>query len=185
MLQNFCYETSEDNRCQSMKSSVFIQQQVWTTFHRNLNWLPVLKKAIQDSCKSKMKFCVLLSLLLSLFSLAHIHSLSGHLGIYETFKDTRQNFFWPGRYMWIVDLIGDCIECQTNKTKKHDLHVAPMEQSGKLETTPFKIIHIDHKGPILPSSNLITHCFVVVDAFSRFLEPILSETQERTTKSTH
>ena len=39
---------------------------------------------------------------------------------------------------------------------------------GELETTPFKTKHIDHKGPLRPSSNLNTHCLVVVDAFPRF-----------------
>ena len=81
----------------------------------------------------------------------------------------RQYFFWPGRYKWIVYLIEYCIECQTNKSKRHDLHEAPLEQWGELETTPFKTIHIDHKGPLRPSSNSNNHCLVVVDAFSRFI----------------
>ena len=44
-----------------------------------------------------------------------------------------------------------------------------MEQWGELETTPFKTIHIAHKGPIYPSSNSNTHCYVVLDAFCQFL----------------
>ena len=55
------------------------------------------------------------------------------------------------------------------KTKRHDLHEAPLEQWGELETTPFKTIHIDHKGPLRPSSSSNTHCLVVVEAFSRCL----------------
>ena len=116
-----------------------------------------------------MKICVPLSLFQPLFSLAHTHSHGGHPGIFETFEIIRQYFFWPGRYKWIVYLIEDCIECQTNKTKRHDLHEAPLEQWGELETTPFKTIHIDYKGPLRPSSNSNTQCLVVVDAFSRFI----------------
>ena len=119
-----------------------------------------------------MKICDPLSLSLPLFSLAHTHSHgdSGHSGIYETFENIRQNFVWPGRYKWIVYLIVDCIECQTKKkTKRHDLHEAPLQQWGELETTPFKTIHIDHRGPVRLSSNSNTHCLVVIDAFSRFL----------------
>ena len=78
---------------------------------------------------------------------------------------TSEDFFWPGRYKWIVYLIEDCIECQTNRTKRHDLHEAPL---GYL-STPFKTVPIDHKGPLRPSSNSKTHCLVVVHAFSRFL----------------
>ena len=42
-----------------------------------------------------------------------------------------------------------------------------MQQKGIQETTPFKTIHFDHKGALRPSSDSNTHCFVVVDAFSR------------------
>ena len=124
---------------------------------------------IHGTDKCEMKICVPLSLFLPLFNLAHAHTHSGHPGIFKTFENIRQNFFWPGRYKWIVSLIEDCLQCQTNKSKRHDLQEAPLEQWGELETTPFKTIHIDHKGPIRPSSNLNTHCLVVVDAFSRFL----------------
>ena len=127
------------------------------------------KEPIQDTCRTEMKICVPLSLFLPLFSLARTHSHSGHPGIFKTVENIRQYFFWPGRYKWIVYLIEDCIECQTNKTKRHDLHEAPLEKWGELETTPFKTIHIDDKGPLRPSSNSNTHCLVVVDAFSRFI----------------
>ena len=87
----------------------------------------------------------------------------------KTFENIGQYFFRPRRYNWIVKLIEDCIESQTNKTKRHDLDETPMEQWGELQTTPFKTIHIDHKGPLHPSSNSNTHCLVEVDAFSRFI----------------
>ena len=115
-----------------------------------------------------MKSCVSSSVFLPLFSLAHTHSQSGHPGIIKTFENIRQYFFWPGTYKWIEYLKEDCIECQTNKTKRHDLHEAPLEQWGELEMTTFKTIHIDHKGPLRPCSDSNTHCLVVVDAFSRF-----------------
>ena len=63
----------------------------------------------------------------------------------------------------------DCIECQTDKTKRHELHKTPLEQWGEQETTPFKTLRIDQKGPLRPSSKSKTHCFNVEDAFSRIL----------------
>ena len=63
----------------------------------------------------------------------------------------------------------DCIECQNDTMKRNELHEAPLEQWGELDTTPFKTINIDHKGPLRPSSNSNNHCLVLVDAFSRFL----------------
>ena len=116
-----------------------------------------------------MKICVRLSLFLPLFSLAHTHSHSGHPGIFKTFENIRQYFFSPGLYNRIVYLIEDCIQYQTNKMKRQDLQEASLEQGRELETTLFKTIHIDHKGPFRPSSQSNTHRLVVVHAFSQFL----------------
>ena len=112
------------------------------------------REPVLDTCKTEMKICVPLSLFLPLFSLAHTHSHSGHPGIFKTFENIRQYFFWPGRYKWIVYLIEDCIECQTNKTKRHDLHEAPLEQWGELETTPVKIIK-DHFALAVTQTHIV------------------------------
>ena len=90
-------------------------------------------ETVQETNKTEMKICVPLSLFLPLFKLAHTHSHGGHPGIFKIFENVRQYFFWPGRYKWIVYLIEDCIECQTNKSKRHDLHEAPLEQWGNLK----------------------------------------------------
>ena len=55
------------------------------------------------------------------------------------------------------------------KSKRYELHEAPLEQWGELETTPFKTIHIDHKGSLRPSSNSKNHCLVVLDAYPKFI----------------
>ena len=52
---------------------------------------------IQDTCKSEMKICVLLSLFLTPFALVHTHSYSGHPGIFKTFENISEYFSWPGR----------------------------------------------------------------------------------------
>ena len=117
----------------------------------------------------RRKTSIPLSLFLPLFQSAHTHSHSGHPGKFKTFENVRQYFLWPGQCKWIVYLIEDCIEIQTNESKRHDLHEAPLEQWVELETTPFKTIHIDHKGPLKPGSISNNHCLVVVDAFSRCL----------------
>ena len=153
------------------------QSKALLSYFNNFNQLFLDKKSnllsynepVHGTDKYEMKICVPLSLFLPLFNLAHAHTHSGHPGIFKTFENIRQNSFWPGRYKWIVSLIEDCLQCQTNNSKRHDLQEAPLEQWGELETTPFKTIHINHKGPIRPSSTLNTHCLVAVDAFSRFL----------------
>ena len=159
-------KTPDNNQSKALLSYYIKFEQLFIEPDSNLL---CYRDPIQDTCKTEIKNCVPLSLLLPLFSLAHTHSHSGHPRIFKTFENIRKYFLWPGRYKWIVYLIEDCIECQTNNTKKYDLHKAPMQQWGELETTPLKTIHIDHKGPLRPSSNSNDHCLVAVVAFPRFL----------------
>ena len=86
------------------------------------------KEPIQDIGKTEMEVCILLSLFLLLFASAHTHSHGEQAGIFEFFENIRQCFFRPGRYKWIAYLIQNCIQCLTRKTKRHDLHGAPLEQ---------------------------------------------------------
>ena len=44
----------------------------------------------------------------------------------------------------------------------------PLEQ-WQNETVPSRSNHIDHKGPIHPTSDSNVQCLLIVDAFSRFL----------------
>ena len=38
-----------------------------------------------------------------------------------------------------------------------------------METVPFRTVHIDHKGPLYPSSSGFEHCLVVVYSFPQFI----------------
>ena len=108
--------------------------------------------------------------------------MSGHRGDACTLNNISRYFYWPGMYKWVTMLIQDCIDCQKNKSKRHDLNEAPLQQWGELETTPFHTIHIDHKGPLRPSSNDYLYCLVIVDAFSRFIQvyPTSSQSSQET-----
>ena len=69
---------------------------------------------------------------------------------------------------WICALTADCLNCQNNKPKPKHRNEVPLEE-WQNETVPFRTIHIDHKGPIHPTSAGNVHCLLIVDAFSRFL----------------
>ena len=69
---------------------------------------------------------------------------------------------------WICALTADCLTCQINKPKRKHRNEVTLEE-WQNETVPFCTIHIDHKGPIHPTSAGNVHCLLIVDAFSRFL----------------
>ena len=185
MDQNLRHKTEKTHDINQSKALLPYYTKFEQLFIESDTNLLCYREPIQDTCKTEMKTCVHLLLFLPLFSLAHTHSHSDHPGIFKTFESIRHYFFWPVRYKRIVHLMEDCIECQTNKTKRHDLHEAPLEQWGAKETIPFKTIHIDHRGPLRPSSNSNTHRLVVVDAFFRFLEahPVRNNGAQTTVKT--
>ena len=125
---------------------------------------------MNDDYTKSPKICLPISLVLNCFELAHKHPLSGHHGETKTLEIIKRYFYWPGLYKWINMLLHDCLECQKNKPKQKDLNEAPLQQWGQLETISMKTIHIDHKGPLRPSSHGKNFCLVVIDAFSRYLQ---------------
>ena len=69
---------------------------------------------------------------------------------------------------WICALTADCLTCQNNKPKPKHQNEVPLEE-WQNETVPFRTIHIDHKGPIHPTSDSNIHCPLIGNAFSQFL----------------
>ena len=69
---------------------------------------------------------------------------------------------------WICALTADCLTCQNNKPKPKYRNWVPLEK-WQNETAPFRLVHIDHKGPLHPPSNQNLQCLLVMDAFFRFL----------------
>ena len=116
-----------------------------------------------------LKICVSLSLFFKAFQLAHCE-MSGHVGLDKTLANVK-DFFWPGMYKWIENLIAKCLDCQKiNKNGERDIHEAPLEKWTDTVPFPFHTVHIDHKGPLNPPSNAKHHCLVIVDSFSRFIQ---------------
>ena len=118
----------------------------------------------------ELKICIPISLFLKCFVLVHSNPMSGHRGDAITLNNISRFFYWPEMYKWVTMLIHNCLYCQKNKSKRHELNKAPLQQWVELETNPFHTIHIDHKGPFRPSSNGKHYCLVVVDSFSRYVQ---------------
>ena len=89
------------------------------------------------------------------------------MGATKTYANANRFYYWPGMFDWICALTADCLTCHNNKPKPKHRNEVPLEE-WQNETVPFRTIHIDHKGPIHPTSDSNVHCFSIVDAFSRF-----------------
>ena len=118
--------------------------------------------------EENLRTCFRLSLFLTCFRLGHYNEICGHMGAFKTYANANRFYYWPGMFDWICALTADCLTCHNNKPKPKHRNEVPLEE-WQNETVPFRTIHIDHKGPIHPTSASNVHCLLIVDAFSRFL----------------
>ena len=94
--------------------------------------------------------------------------MGGHMGATKTYANAKRFHYWPGMFDWICALKANCLTCQNNKPKPKHRNEIPLEE-WQNETVPSCTIHIDHKGPIHPTSAGNVRCFLIIDAFSQFL----------------
>ena len=118
--------------------------------------------------EEKLRICLPLSLFPACFRLGHYNEMGGHMGATKTYANAKRFYYWPGMFDWTCALTADCLTCQNNTPKPNHRSEVPLEE-WQNETVPFRLIHIDHKGPIHPTSARNVHCLLIVDAFSRFL----------------
>ena len=109
-----------------------------------------------------------LSLLLTVFYMAHSHDLSGHPGREKSCATITETYYFPKIKTWIAILLQDCLDCKTSKSMPN-LFMAP--QQSFLEVSPYFYhrISMDTKGPISPSLDENSYVYVIVDAFTRYV----------------
>lgn len=94
------------------------------------------------------------------------HDELAHCGVEKVAQGILANYWFPSLRKRVRDHIDNCLICLMADTsvnsREGDMQITDAP------TSPFVIIHIDHFGPIIESSNGFKHILVVVDAFSRF-----------------
>ena len=118
--------------------------------------------------EKNLRFCLPLSQFLACFRVGHYNEMGGDMGATKTYANAKRFYYSPGMFDWICALTADCLTCQNNKPKPMHRNEVPLKE-WQNKTVPFLTRHIDHKGPIHPSSASNVHCLLIVDAFSRFL----------------
>ena len=108
--------------------------------------------------------------MLNCFELAHKYPVVVIRAKQKLWKKSKDISTGLDFYKWVNMPLHDCLECQKSKSKGKDLNEAHLQQWGQLGTIPLKTIHIDHKGPLRPSSHGKNFCLVVIDAFFRYLQ---------------
>jgi len=99
------------------------------------------------------------------------------MGQDKTIELIRQNFWWPKMNERIIDFVQSCLECQQNKTSRHQ----PYGLSSPLELsyTPWQPIAMDFIME-LPLSEGYDQLWVIIDRFTKMAHFLPLKKEEKT-----
>lgn len=98
----------------------------------------------------------------------HDDPLSAHGGRHKTIDRVSRDFYWPRMYEYITQYVHGCDVCSASKPSTA-VHRAPMGQ--RIEASrPWQVVYVDFVGPLPRSKGGFTYLFVIVDAFSKYVQ---------------
>ena len=112
----------------------------------------LIKIIINIHKKSIQRICLPLTLLLCTFYENNFVDLVGHTGFEKTKRKIMDKYYFPNLNTWLKILIADCIQCQTKKVFANTRTESKQEQLATTKTYFNKMIMIDTKGSIHPTS---------------------------------
>lgn len=113
----------------------------------------------------------------------HSEPVSGHFGVFKTYKRLTLRYYWPGVYSDVVKFISQCEICLAYKPPNHT--VLGKMGRPKVCSRPFQTVSIDLVGPLPNSRKQNAYIFVVTCCFSKYcvLLPLRRATAELVTKN--
>lgn len=92
---------------------------------------------------------------------------NGHCGVKKMIESISEEFYIPKLREKLEKYIRCCVPCilAEKKKGKKEGELRPIPKGD----VPLATYHIDHRGPMTPTSKLYKHLFVVVDGFSKFV----------------
>lgn len=110
---------------------------------------------------------------------------AGHFAMRKT-KEMFQRDYWMSKLNDKIEkVINNCIPCILTSAKlgKRESFLNPINKEGG----PLHTLHIDHLGPLAPSTKNYKHLFVIIDAFTKFtwIFPTRSTTAKEVLEKMH
>ncbi|XP_067281116.1 hyaluronan mediated motility receptor-like [Pseudorasbora parva] len=107
------------------------------------------------------------SLTFQMFEAYHKNPLSGHLGIFKTYKRLHAVAFWPGMWSDVKKLTKSCEKCEV---LKYDNKKPAGKMQQNIVNNPNEMLGVDIMGPFPRSSQQNEYVLVTVDYHTRWVE---------------
>lgn len=98
----------------------------------------------------------------------HDDPLSAHGGRHKTIDRVSRQYYWPKMYGSITAYVRNCEVCRATKPS-NVIQRAPMGERQAVDR-PWQALYVDFVGPFPRSKSGFVYLFVVVDAFSKFVQ---------------
>lgn len=113
----------------------------------------------------------------------HNEPISGHFGVFKTYKRLALRYYWPGMRQDVINFIGNCETCLAYKQPTH----GTFGKMGRPKdcSRPFQVLSIDLVGPLPNSRKQHCYIFVVTCCFSKYclLFPLRRATADLVSKN--
>lgn len=104
-------------------------------------------------------------------SLAHDHSLAGHLGIRKTYRRILRYFYWPGLKSDVGKFCRSCHVCQVTGKPNQVIPAAPLHPIPVLGE-PFEHVIVDCVGPLPKTKSGHQYILTMMCSATRFPEAV-------------
>lgn len=146
---------NEDERLRAIKQIVEKEPYEDYTIENGL-----LMKKVNDKVVIALPSCMYMDIIRR----THEH---GHFGVKKMTESIKENYYIPKLKEKLEKFVSCCVQCilVERKKGKAEGELIPIPKGD----APLMTYHVDHLGPMTPTSKLYKYLFVVVDGFSKFV----------------
>lgn len=138
----------------------------------------LIEGLVYRSIDKKLLFYVPESMITNIIRVYHDDC--AHCGLDKTLQGIRDSYWFPSMRRKVKSHIENCITClmsnTSTNTKEGEIQFESTPQS------PFQVMHTDHFGPLIKTTDGFRHVLTLIDAFTRFtwLFPVKSTSSKET-----
>jgi hypothetical protein len=144
---------------------------ILATYARHFDQLKIKQDILYLQEGERLRLCIPVHLIADMIRVLHQHPMAGHIGVYRTYIQAKQSFYWPNMHGDIEKAIAGCTACIKAKDRKAKKHV-PMGQTSTAVKQRMRHFYADLVGPWfpqpLPGKN--QYLLTLVDAVTKFPE---------------
>jgi len=163
--KNQLLQTFEDELMYKQLTDVKLKELAENVELRGSKYFTIIDGILFRNYKDKNLFVIPESMVNSVIRMNHDDT--GHVGVEKTMHGILSHYWFPCLKLKVRQYIENCVKCLT-----YSLTAGKSEgelQIVEKDETPFKIVHMDHFGPLEETANGFKYILVIIDACTKYV----------------